>query len=386
MKISSTQTIKLTNMRLVMEKIIELKSFTRVELSRITSLNKATISSIVNEFLENKLIIESNNLVRTSGRSAKVFSLNKDAGRVISVELLQDKIFGVVTNLFGEIVYESVEPIYDLSLNSYINKLLNFIDLLRNNTHESVYGLIGIGIAVYGVVSKDQIVKFATINNWKDVDFKTIIEEYTNIETHIQNESNISAMSNLITKNNNDNIVSMHIGAGVGMGIIIDRKNYIGNDGYAGEIGHSIVEFNGRKCICGNKGCLETYISTPAILNQYYLKTNKNISLDEFILKYKNNEKYAREIYQEFINYTTIAINNISQILNPHTITIDSQLVSQIPETISILKNNLKSKTMKLNILERSNYTKTKIVEGVTHTLIKKFLDVKNYNIKNIRK
>jgi len=384
MKISSTQAIKLANMRLVMEKIIELRYFTRVELSRITSLNKATVSSIVNEFLENKLIVESDDLVRTSGRSAKVFSLNENAGRIISLELLPNKIFGVVTNLFGEIVYQNVEPIYDLSLNSYINKLLRFIDLLRNNTHESIYGLIGIGVAVYGIVSKDQIVKFAPINNWQDVDFKTIIEEYTNIETFIQNESNVSVMSNLITQNKEDNIVSMHIGAGVGMGIIIDRKIYTGNDGYAGEIGHTIVELNGRECICGNKGCLETYISTPSILNQYYLKTNKHITLEDFISMYKNNERVARDIYQEFIDYTTVAINNISQILNPHTITIDSQLVSQIPETISILNNNLKSKAMKLSVLERSKYTKTKIVEGITHTLIKKFLDVKNYNIKNI--
>jgi len=384
MKISSTQAIKLANMRLVMEKIIELRYFTRVELSRITSLNKATVSSIVNEFLENKLIVESDDLVRTSGRSAKVFSLNENAGRIISLELLPNKIFGVVTNLFGEIVYQNVEPIYDLSLNSYINKLLRFIDLLRNNTHESIYGLIGIGVAVYGIVSKDQIVKFAPINNWQDVDFKTIIEEYTNIETFIQNESNVSVMSNLITQNKEDNIVSMHIGAGVGMGIIIDRKIYTGNDGYAGEIGHTIVELNGRECICGNKGCLETYISTPSILNQYYLKTNKHITLEDFISMYKNNERVARDIYQEFIDYTTVAINNISQTLNPHTITIDSQLVSQIPETISILNNNLKSKAMKLSVLERSKYTKTKIVEGITHTLIKKFLDVKNYNIKNI--
>jgi len=384
MKISSTQAIKLANMRLVMEKIIELRYFTRVELSRITSLNKATVSSIVNEFLENKLIVESDDLVRTSGRSAKVFSLNENAGRIISLELLPNKIFGVVTNLFGEIVYQNVEPIYDLSLNSYINKLLRFIDLLRNNTHESIYGLIGIGVAVYGIVSKDQIVKFAPINNWQDVDFKTIIEEYTNIETFIQNESNVSVMSNLITQNKEDNIVSMHIGAGVGMGIIIDRKIYTGNDGYAGEIGHTIVELNGRECICGNKGCLETYISTPSILNQYYLKTNKHITLEDFISMYKNDERVARDIYQEFIDYTTVAINNISQTLNPHTITIDSQLVSQIPETISILNNNLKSKAMKLSVLERSKYTKTKIVEGITHTLIKKFLDVKNYNIKNI--
>lgn len=375
MSTANSQSIKIENMRLVMDKLIENREITRIELSRLTKLNKSTISSIMNEFQDKELVIETSKTIKTSGRSAKVFALNKNAGRIISIEILSDSIYGIISNLYGDILYELYKNINNKEFSSYLKVLLESINELRTNTYESKYGLIGIGISVYGIVSSDKKIKYATFNAWKDIDLKSIIEDYTGVKTVVENEANISALSEHIAHNNQNNIAALNIGLGVGLGYVTNNMLYTGENGYAGEIGHTIVVPNGRKCVCGNYGCLEMYLSTPAILNSYYELTNEIISLDEFIKRSKQKDLVATRVYDDFIDILAIAINNISHILNPHTIAIYSKIAEEIPETVSLVKNKLRSQIMHLEVLTTSSHKNQTKVIGMTHYLILNFLD-----------
>ncbi len=381
MKTANTQSIKTENIKLVVEKLIELRETSRIELSNLTTLNKATISTIIQELVDKKIVVETDKIVKTSGRSAKIFALNKNAGRIISVELLTDSIYGVITNLYGNIVFELRRPVDDFEFTSYLKTLLETIDELKANTLDSTYGLIGIGIGVYGIVSKSQKIKYATFTSWKDIDLKSIIEDYTGVETYVENEANISAQGELLAHPDDRNLVSLNVGLGVGMGIIIDHKLYTGEHGYAGEIGHSIVVPNGKRCVCGNYGCLEQYISEPAILDEYFQRTQESITIEEFIQKYKAKEKIALDIYHNFIDFLSLTINNISLSLNPKTIIINSKIIENVPESISSIKNKLRSQIMRLDILTTSMYKSKTNVLGLTHILIQKFLNVENYKV-----
>jgi predicted NBD/HSP70 family sugar kinase len=368
-------------MKLVVERLIELRESSRIELARLTTLNKATISSIINELVEKEIVIETDKNIKTSGRSAKVVALNKNAGRIISIELLTDSLYGVVTNLYGQILYELRKDVPDPEFNPYLAILLQAIDELRANTKDSTYGVIGIGIGVYGILSKQKRIKFATFTSWKDIDLKQIIEDYTGIETYVENEANISALGEHVISPQTDNLVSLNIGIGVGMGIIIDNRLYTGENGYAGEIGHTIVVPNGRKCVCGNYGCLEKYISNPAIVQSYYELSGESIDLDQFVELYKHKDAHACKIYQQFIDYVALTINNISLTLNPKTIVINSQIIEKIPESVSLIKNKLRSQIMNLEVLSTSSFPSKTNVMGLTHVLIQKFLNVEHYKI-----
>ena len=382
MQTSNSQSIKRENTKLVVEKLVELHETSRVELARITTLNRATVSSIIADLMAHDIVIETGESLKTSGRSAKVISLNRNAGRIISVELLTDSIYGVVANLYGQILYEVHTEVAHPEFTPYLESLLKTIDDLRKNTYDSTYGVIGIGIGVYGILSKDKKIIFTPFTSWKDIELKKIIEDYTGIDTYVENEANISALGENIVYANQENLISLNIGIGVGMGIIIDKKLYTGEDGYAGEIGHNILIPNGKKCVCGNYGCLERYISNPGIEERYYELSNEKITIDEFIQLYQDDDKNAKLVYQEFINYLSISINNISHSFNPKTIVINSKIVENIPESISLVKNKLRSKIMKLDVLTTSMYTSKTNVLGLTHVLIHDFLMIDNYQIK----
>ena len=383
MNTSNSQSVKIENMKLVVEKLVELRETSRIELARITTLNKATISSIISELLEKDIVIETDKSIKTSGRSAKVVALNKNAGRIISIELLTDSLYGVITNLYGNILFELRKDVPDPEFNPYLKVLLEAIDELRANTKDSRYGVIGIGIGVYGIISKQKRIKFATFTSWKDIDLKSIIEDYTGIDTFVENEANISALGEHVANLDNDNLVSLNIGIGVGMGIIIDNHLYTGENGFAGEIGHTIIIPNGRKCVCGNYGCLEKYISDPAIVESYKEITGKTITIDQFIDLYKHQDPNAIKVYAQFIDFVSMTVNNISQILNPKSIVINSKIVENIPESISTIKNKLRSQIMSLEVLMTSRFRSKTNVLGLTHILIQKFLNVENYKIRS---
>ena len=384
MKTSNSQSIKIHNTNLVIEKLVELRGTSRIELSRVTTLNKATISSIVKDLVSKKIVIETSQTIRTSGRSANVIMLNKNAGRILSLDLQTSQIYAVITNLYGDILYEINKLIKDVNFSSYLEEIISTIDELKENTKDSTYGIIGIGIGVYGILDKNKKIKYAPFTSWKDIELKKIIEDYTGIDTYVENEANISALGENIVFTNQHNIVSLNIGTGVGMGIIINDKLYTGEDGFAGEIGHTILHPNGNQCICGNKGCLETYLKDSVIIAQYQEYTNEKIDLIEFTNRYKRKDPYAMNIYSEFIDNVSIAVNNISQTLNPQTIVINSIIIENIAESISLIKNNLLSQIMHLDILTTSKYKSKTNVLGLTHVLIQGFLNIDNYSPLNI--
>jgi len=386
MKTSNSQSVKIQNTNLVIEKLVELRETSRIELARLTTLNKATVSSIIQDLINKKIVIETDKTVKTHGRSANVVALNKNAGRILSLELQTKQIYGVITNLYGIILYETFRPISNPDFSPYLKELLSTIDILKENTKDSTYGIIGIGIGVYGILDNDKKIKYAPFTSWKDIELRKIIEDYTGIETYVENEANISALGENIVFTEQHNIVSLNIGIGVGMGIIINDKLYTGEDGFAGEIGHTILHAGGNQCVCGNKGCLETYLKDSSIIEQYKHSTKTEIDLIEFTNRYKRKDPYAMEIYSKFINNVSITVNNISQMLNPKAIVINSVLIENISESISLIKNNLHSQIMNLDILTLSKFRSKTNILGLTHVLIQDFLNIENYTPKNIKR
>ncbi len=364
-------------MNLVIDKMVEIKETSRVELARITTLNKATISSIIKELIDKHIVVELDKKIKTSGRSANAIILNKNAGRILSMDLQTHRIHGVVTNLFGEVLFEIRKPISNPDFSPYLKVLLQTIDELKHNTYDSTYGIIGIGIGVYGILSETKKIVFAPFSSWKDIELKKIVEEYSGLPTYVENEANISALGENRIYSNQENLIALNIGLGVGMGIIIKDHLYTGQDGFAGEIGHTIIVPNGKKCVCGNHGCVERYISDVALEEQYFERSNEQITIDEFIVRLKAKDPIAEGIYDEFIKYMAITINNISQILNPETIIINSKVIENIPESISEIKNRLRSQIMTLHLLTTSTYKSKTNLLGLTYVLSKDFFRVK---------
>jgi glucokinase len=128
--------------------------------------------------------------------------------------------------------------------------------------------LKGIGIGAPNANYYKGTVEFPPNLQWEGVtDLVNMIRQYYNVPVAITNDANAAAIGEMKfgAAKGMKHFIVITLGTGLGSGIIVDGKMVYGHDGFAGEIGHVIVDVNGRMCGCGRRGCLETYVSAGGI-------------------------------------------------------------------------------------------------------------------------
>lgn len=103
--------------------------------------------------------------------------------------------------------------------------------------------------------------------SWKSVNLTALVRQHLDLPVSVTNDANAAALGEMVFGNARGmrNFIEITLGTGVGSGIVVNGELVYGHDGFAGEMGHVIVEKNGRKCGCGRLGCLEAYASATGI-------------------------------------------------------------------------------------------------------------------------
>ncbi|MDR2426255.1 MAG: ROK family protein [Endomicrobium sp.] len=215
-----------------------------------------------------------------------------------------------------------------------VQDIINQASSLKNYSNTK-----NIGIGIAGDVDCDRgIVRFSpNIPKWKNIKLKKIIEKLTKKSVFVDNDANTAAIGAfwLDAKGKSNNLVCITLGTGVGGGLIFGKKLYRGTTCTAGEIGHITVEPGGRKCKCGNCGCVETYVGANYI-TQYctdYLNMNKSKIIDEMTGKDYSKitpkvlheaalkgDKSAVEIWKYIGGKLGILLADVLNFVNPDTI------------------------------------------------------------------
>lgn len=130
------------------------------------------------------------------------------------------------------------------------------------------YRMRGIGIGAPNAHHHRGTIEKAVNLNWGEaVDFVALIRKYYNLPVSITNDANAAALGEMLfgKARGLKNFMVVTLGTGLGSGIVAEGRLIYGASGFAGELGHTIVDPDGRACECGKKGCLETYVSATGL-------------------------------------------------------------------------------------------------------------------------
>ncbi len=159
---------------------------------------------------------------------------------------------------------------------------------------------VGIGIGAPNGNYFNGTIEFAPNLNWKGViPLAYYFEKYSGVKSVLTNDANAAAMGEMIfggAKSMKD-FLFITLGTGLGSGIVVNGEMVYGHDGFAGELGHVIIDYNGRLCGCGRNGCLETYCSATGIVKTYAELKIENLSREGKL----NMESFGEEITAETI-------------------------------------------------------------------------------------
>lgn len=145
--------------------------------------------------------------------------------------------------------------------------------------------------------------------NWPTTPLQKMVHHVFNKQVTITNDANASALGELYfgAAKGMKNFISITLGTGLGSGIVVDGKLVYGHNGFAGELGHIMVEPNGRQCNCGKKGCLETYVSATGIVRT--IKESEKSALEKSALsKIKPQDLTSKSIYNCAIKGDKLAL------------------------------------------------------------------------------
>ena len=174
-------------------------------------------------------------------------------------------VFGFVDETFHSQWSDKVETQKYKTAQSLFRAIFKRVNQALKN-HGDI-DLIGIGVgAPNGNYYTGRVEKAPNLP-WKNADIKSLAQEFYSVPVAITNDANAAAIAEMKfgAARGMKDFIEVTLGTGLGSGIVVNGKIVYGNDGFAGEMGHTIVKENGRKCSCGRKGCLETYVSAPGI-------------------------------------------------------------------------------------------------------------------------
>lgn len=376
------------NRAVILNLIREKQPISRIQIARLTGLNRSTVSSIVSALLDEELIFEE-------------FTADKNIGRnPIDLRLKLGKYFVGAINIDGDItrfavtdIDGSVKTISKIETNpedpeefikicvDHINKMAKSINLEK---------LEGIGFTITGIVdSKKLTVNYSPNLGWENFNIgKVVSDNYPDIRNvAVGNDAKASALAELwFGKPEADltNFVFVSIGNGIGSGVVVSNNLLNGEYYAAGEFGHMTIYENGERCACGLKGCWEAYASETAVVRRYQEITNINeeLELPDIIKKALKGETEALEIMKETGYYLGLGIVNIIKAIDPKSIVLGGKMITAweiiYPEIIKVVEERAFFGTKKnIQILPTSLDVRPRLLGAATLAIKQLFDDYK---------
>lgn len=260
---ASGQHAREVNRRSVLHAVASGAAITRADLARLTGLTRPTVSSLIDQLVDEGLVVEVGQGVSAGGKRPTLLAIDAAARQVVAVDVSADPVVGVLSDLGGTTVASS-----ELREGLHGDGLVDAIaDLVRDLAGAATAPLAGVGIGTPGLVDADGTVVEAPNLGWHDRPLGTELRERTGLPVWVANDADAAALVEFgRLPEGRDGLALVRIGAGVGAGLVLGGRPYPGARAAAGEIGHLVVVPDGPPCSCGNHGCLETVAGLRPIL------------------------------------------------------------------------------------------------------------------------
>ncbi|WP_336787877.1 ROK family protein [Paenibacillus sp. MMO-177] len=375
--------IKKMNRSLILKEILKEGMLSRADVSKVTALTRATVSGQVSDLLDEELVIEKEIEYSQVGRKPIMLSINAEAGYAIGIDLEYDQISFAISDLQGSLVLSDTITLQSNAYEDILSLLIGQIKHYQERFAASRYGIIGIVIAIHGLVSTDEVIHYIPSFDWHDVPLKSDLENALGLRVKLENNANLSAFAERVFfHHETDDLLSVTLYSGIGMGMMINHSFFRGRDGFAGEIGHMIVVPGGIPCNCGNQGCWEKYASETSVFQLLRAKKpGENITYAQIGRWIEAKDPDVTELMEQFIHYLSIGLNNMINIYNPEVVVLDSELLRIYPDSLRFIESNLNSRVSHYREIKISTIGKKSCVLGACAIAIQNFLQVPVLNL-----
>lgn len=343
-KTLTTRHIRASNRFLLLQQLLISGETTRQELSRTTGLSLGTVNTSVSDLIKRGLITEVGIIESQGGRPTTRFALNPHYGTCIGIDCsetyLHFELFDLrlqnITSVEIPITQRNNQPEH------IVAHIVDGIERLFEQSGIARESVIGVSVGIHGPFEHNTGVSvFAPYWGWRDVPIQAMLEKAIPFPLYLDNPLKFNAVAELWlgAGRGADSFISVFLGTGVGAGIVIDGNLHRGSSNSAGEWGHTPFVYNGRRCRCGSRGCLEAYIGAPGLVQTLRDTAPDSPFLDDIhhseiirrmIDALLAGDHVAREVFDEYAQMLGAGLATLINIINPEMIILGSWLAKDI--------------------------------------------------------
>ena len=332
------------------------------ELTRELHISVPTMTKLVQELVDDHIVNDLGKVETPGGRRPNVFGLANSAIYFAGINVGRDHMTYVITDLQNNVISERVDNNFELvDRPQCLERICQNIEAFVADCGVDREKLLGVGVSMVGRVNPDtgRSYKYFTSS---DESLRDIISSRICIRVLLENDTRARCYAEYTTgkSKSESNVIYLHMGRGVAIGIVIDGKLYYGKNGFAGEFGHIPFFDNEIICACGKKGCLETEVSGIAIENKIVslIKSGVNtrlremydeghpIHINDIIAAARNDDNLSIELIEEAGEKVGKAVAFLINTFNPETVIVGGNL-AQAGEYLML---PLKSSTNKYSL------------------------------------
>ncbi len=334
-------TSKQYNRGLILQLIATNEATSRIELATTTKLTKMTITNIVSEYIEHGIVEQcEEKITEGSGRNPIRLRIAEKAPTVIGLYITRDKIEAVLCTLGLEILNRKVMPFKTLKKEEVRQYSYHVIDQLLAETDLKV---LGIGVAVMGPVDINNgiILNPPHFFGIENVNITQFLEERYGFPVVVDHDQNSAAQAEVLfgAGKNVQDFIFLGITKGIGSGFVSDGKVFHNKMGMASELGHISIDRNGKRCACGNRGCLEVYACVDAMEEKLRKVTGENHTFQEFCKMKKRRD--VDKVLREMVNDIAVAIVSGINILHPQLVILGNECMDWDDKYVYLLEEKV---------------------------------------------
>ena len=333
--------LKSRNRGLTLQLIAAGQPLSRADITRRIGLTKMTVTNIVAELIADGFVEEKSLAPSSSvGRHAVLLDIAAHAPKAVGVYLSREEVTVILTDLKLQVLFSHSLPLLEETPETLGRKLLTLVYEALHQTNDPV---LGIGVASIGPLDKKERLLLNPTNFFgiRQFPIAALLEEGFHLPVSLQNDMNAAALAEKLYGLGRplDTFLYLGIANGIGSGIISGGRLYRDSNGFSGEIGHTCLNFDGPLCSCGNRGCLETYISMPVILDRLREASGQNVFPDDF--EQLMETPACDAVFRDVTEKLAIALTGAVNLLDPQCVIIGHE-GAMLPELyIRLLEDQL---------------------------------------------